>query len=165
MSEAPEGRDKWRRERDSNPRCPCGAYSISSRAPSTTRPSLQAPTYCTDLFEKAKPVNRSNRAPFVADPGEWGDNLSVTKADSLKELRQIPGIGKSIAEDLWNIGIRSIADVKRSNPEELYRRSCEHQGCTIDRCLLYTYRCAVYYASHTKHDPELLKWWKWKDKK
>src|SRR3989344_5926757 len=31
----------WRRERDSNPRDPFGAYAISSRAPSTTRPSLQ----------------------------------------------------------------------------------------------------------------------------
>ncbi|TSC57312.1 MAG: hypothetical protein Greene041662_988 [Candidatus Peregrinibacteria bacterium Greene0416_62] len=32
---------EWRRERDSNPRDPFGAYAISSRAPSTTRPSLQ----------------------------------------------------------------------------------------------------------------------------
>jgi site-specific DNA recombinase len=31
----------WRRERDSNPRDPLGAYAISSRAPSTARPSLQ----------------------------------------------------------------------------------------------------------------------------
>ena len=31
----------WRREWDSNPRDPLGAYTISSRAPSTTRPSLQ----------------------------------------------------------------------------------------------------------------------------
>ena len=30
----------WRRERDSNPRDPCEVYAISSRAPSTTRPSL-----------------------------------------------------------------------------------------------------------------------------
>ena len=31
----------WRRERDSNPRTPCEGYAISSRAPSTTRPSLR----------------------------------------------------------------------------------------------------------------------------
>ena len=32
----------WRRGRDSNPRDPFGAYAISSRAPSTTRPPLPA---------------------------------------------------------------------------------------------------------------------------
>jgi hypothetical protein len=29
--------------------------------------------------------------------------------------------------------------------------------------MLYTFRCAVYYASNTKHDSEKLKWWNWKD--
>jgi hypothetical protein len=24
------------------------------------------------------------------------------------------------------------------------------------------FRCAVYYASHTAHDPRMLKWWAWK---
>ena len=33
-----------------------------------------------------------------------------------------------------------------------------------DRCVLYAFRCAVYYASHTTHDPNLLKWWNWKDR-
>jgi hypothetical protein len=30
--------------------------------------------------------------------------------------------------------------------------------------VLYVFRCAVYYASHEVHDPELLKWWNWKDR-
>ncbi len=29
--------------------------------------------------------------------------------------------------------------------------------------LLYVFRCAVYYATNKKHDPELLKWWNWKE--
>jgi hypothetical protein len=33
----------------------------------------------------------------------------------------------------------------------------------IDPCVLYVFRCAVYYASHEVHDPDLLKWWNWKD--
>jgi hypothetical protein len=28
--------------------------------------------------------------------------------------------------------------------------------------VLYVFRCAVYYAGHREHDPELLKWWNWK---
>ncbi len=31
----------WRRVRDLNPRCAVNAHTISSRAPSTTRPTLQ----------------------------------------------------------------------------------------------------------------------------
>jgi hypothetical protein len=34
----------------------------------------------------------------------------------------------------------------------------------VDRCVLYVFRCAVYYANNKTHDPELLKWWNWKDR-
>jgi Pathogenicity locus len=85
------------------------------------------------------------------------------KAKSLRDLRRIPGVGPSIAEDLWNIGIRRVEDLRGGNPDDLYERSCAFQMCRVDRCLLYVYRCAVYYASRKKHDPELLKWWKWSD--
>jgi hypothetical protein len=33
----------------------------------------------------------------------------------------------------------------------------------VDRCMLYVFRCAVYYATNKKHDPKLLKWWNWKE--
>ena len=80
-------------------------------------------------------------------------------------LVRIPGVGKSIAKDLNNIGIFRIEDLKHNDPEKLYNALCQKQGMKLDRCLLYVMRCAVYYASHTKHNPELLKWWKWKDRK
>jgi hypothetical protein len=40
---------------------------------------------------------------------------------------------------------------------------CFYEATQVDRCMLYVLRCAVYFASHTTHDPELLKWWRWKD--
>jgi len=78
-------------------------------------------------------------------------------------LLSIPGIGKSIAEDLNNIGIFAVSDLKGKNPEELYERSNKFEGKVQDRCLLYVYREAVYFAENEKHDPEKLKWWNWKD--
>ena len=77
---------------------------------------------------------------------------------------QIPGIGKSIANDLWNIQIKSIADLKGKDPQALYEISNLHVGVVQDRCLLYTLRCAVYYANTppAKRNPEKLKWWNWK---
>jgi nucleotidyltransferase/DNA polymerase involved in DNA repair len=87
----------------------------------------------------------------------------MNKQDSLKELQKIPGIGKSLSEDLYNLGFRKISDLKNQDPEKMYQRQCQIQGMHVDRCVLYTFRCAVYFASHTRHDPHLLKWWNWKD--
>lgn len=82
---------------------------------------------------------------------------------TLKNLQTIPGVGKSIAWDLYNLGIRSVSDLKDKDPQALYDQSNTLVGTKQDRCLLYVFRCAVYYASHKKHDPRLLKWWNWKD--
>lgn len=82
---------------------------------------------------------------------------------AIKNLQQIPGIGPSIAQDLYDLGITVIADLVNKSPEHLYAKLCAIHGTHIDRCVLYTFRCAIYYASTKKHDPELLKWWNWKD--
>jgi hypothetical protein len=84
---------------------------------------------------------------------------------AIEELVTIPGIGKSIANDLLNIGITCVNDLKGKNPECLYEESNRFVGCIQDRCLLYVFRCAIYYANtlEGKLDPDKLKWWGWKD--
>jgi hypothetical protein len=86
----------------------------------------------------------------------------LTKQDSIRDLMTIPGVGKSIANDLWHIGIRKVSDLKGKSPDALYDMSNQYAGTVQDRCLLYVFRCAVYYASKKQHDPEKLKWWNWK---
>jgi len=86
------------------------------------------------------------------------------ESSSLQELEQIPGVGKTIARDMQNIGINSIDDLKGTQAEQHYDRLCEFKASPVDRCVLYVFRCAIYYASNTEHDPELLKWENWKDK-
>jgi nucleotidyltransferase/DNA polymerase involved in DNA repair len=78
-------------------------------------------------------------------------------------LQSIPGVGPSIAQDLRSLGIEKVADLKGRDPQKLYDRLSELTNAHQDRCVLYTFRCAVYYASHIRHDPEKLKWWNWKD--
>jgi hypothetical protein len=77
----------------------------------------------------------------------------------------IPGIGPSMAADLRAIGIGKVSDMKGKDPEQLYRELEARVGRHIDRCVLYAFRCAVYYASNDEHDPEKLKWWNWKDRR
>ncbi len=86
------------------------------------------------------------------------------KRSSSKDLEQIPGVGKKIAQDMRNIGIHSVGQLKNQDPEKLYQKLCDFKASPVDRCMLYVLRSAVYYASNTKHKPQLLKWWNWKDK-
>ena len=87
----------------------------------------------------------------------------MKNAAAKKDLMTIPGIGQAIADDLLELGYRSVADLKGEDPQKMYERSCRKASMRIDRCLLYTYRCAVYYATAKRHDQEKLKWWYWKD--
>ncbi|MHB1314821.1 MAG: helix-hairpin-helix domain-containing protein [Christensenellales bacterium] len=81
------------------------------------------------------------------------------------ELLKIPGVGVKIQEALIRLGYPTIASLRDADPQEMYRRDCEMRGMLIDRCLLYVYRCAVYYAGTPNPDSENLKWWHWKDEK
>lgn len=80
------------------------------------------------------------------------------------DLKTIPGIGKNIEQHLHNIGINVVKDLRGKNPEDLYLQDCLFKGFTEDRCILYVFRLAVYFAENDKHDSEKLKWFYWKDK-
>lgn len=79
------------------------------------------------------------------------------------ELLQIPNVGPEIARMLRLVGINSVADLKGKSPEKMYAQLMAVMGQHIDRCVLYVFRSAVYFASNTKHEPAKLKWWHWKD--
>jgi hypothetical protein len=80
------------------------------------------------------------------------------------DLETAPGVGPSIARDLRELGVTSVAALARRDPERLYRALNERTGVTQDRCVLYTFRCAVYFARTPRPRRELLKWWNWKDR-
>lgn len=86
------------------------------------------------------------------------------KQSSSDELLNIPGIGKSMAADFHTLGVHRIKDLKNTDPEKLYKKLCKKTNTKVDPCVLYVFRCAVYFASHKTHNPELLKWWNWKEK-
>jgi len=88
-----------------------------------------------------------------------------THAVPSKAFQAIPGIGPRLAKDLVDLGYRKVRDLSGENPERMYQNLCRLRGTHIDRCVLYVFRCAVYYASNTTHRPDLLKWWNWKDAK
>jgi nucleotidyltransferase/DNA polymerase involved in DNA repair len=96
---------------------------------------------------------------------EIEEDEELTGSVTNKEFQIIPGVGKSLSQDLVDLGYRKVRELKTENPESMYQNLMQLRGSHIDRCVLYVFRCAVYYAANTSHDPELLKWWNWKDEK
>ncbi|MFC1563922.1 helix-hairpin-helix domain-containing protein [candidate division KSB1 bacterium] len=90
--------------------------------------------------------------------------MEKSEEKTLKEFRKIPGIGEKISVKIWNLGVHSMKELAESDPEELYLKMCTQLGTEVDRCVLYVFRCAVYFAANDLHDPELLKWWNWKNR-
>lgn len=92
-------------------------------------------------------------------------NQKKIKRVGNKNLQTIPGVGPSLSKDLNDLGILSVSNLVGKNPETLYKNLERQRGAHIDRCVLYVFRCAVYFAECKNPDPEKLKWWNWKDTK
>ncbi len=95
----------------------------------------------------------------------WETRRRTAPETATADLSRIPGVGPSIAADLWLLGIHEVAELRGRDPESLYAGLCRKVGSRVDRCVLYVFRSAVYFASESAHDPELLKWWNWKDER
>ncbi len=97
-----------------------------------------------------------------AEKGRPGRNMK-TNERPVGDVETIPGVGPSIGRDLRDLGLKRVEDLIGKDPEKMYQELCELRNAPIDRCVLYVFRCATYVAGNRTHDPELLKWWNWKD--
>jgi hypothetical protein len=80
------------------------------------------------------------------------------------ELQTLPAFGPSIARDLRDLGISTVAALRRRDPERLYASLNRIRGVRQDPCVLYTFRCAIYAARTPRPRADLLKWWNWRDR-
>jgi Pathogenicity locus len=92
---------------------------------------------------------------------------SASHEKQRKDLQRIPGVGPSIANDLLGLGIQRVEDLRGRDADDLYAALCARAGQHVDRCMLYVFRCAIWFAQHDaaehQRHPEKLKWWHWKD--
>lgn len=88
----------------------------------------------------------------------------MTNTTVHSDLKSAPGVGPSIARDLRDLGFHRLQDLHDGDPQTMYDKLSIMRDGYMDRCVLYVFRCAVYFANNATHDPELLKWWNWKDR-
>ncbi len=76
-------------------------------------------------------------------------------------LRDLVSVGPAIAADFAILGIKSVAELAKHEPEELYRKLCRKTGKRVDPCVLDTFSAAIAQARDPKLPLEKCKWWYW----
>ncbi|GAA5160825.1 helix-hairpin-helix domain-containing protein [Viridibacterium curvum] len=77
-----------------------------------------------------------------------------TPAEAIK-LEDLPNIGPSIADDLRELGIHTLAELAQRDPLRTYLALGDPMGPRHDPCVLYT----LLAAQHFLTCGEALRWW------
>lgn len=83
--------------------------------------------------------------------------MAVTKQDYevIRELMKLRNVGRATAGDLVSIGINSVEDLKKREPDEMYVALCEKTHARQDPCVWDVFRAVTHYAK----TGEAKDWW------
>ncbi len=83
------------------------------------------------------------------------------KRVSERKLEDLISVGPAIRRDFALLGIGTVAELARREPEALYRELCRKTRKKQDICVLDTFRAAVEQARNPNLPPEQSVWWYW----
>lgn len=78
-----------------------------------------------------------------------------------RELRDLVSIGPAMLRDFQLLGIASVVELSRQNPEKLYEKLCQITGQAQDICCLDVFRAAVAQARDPLLPLDQCQWWYW----
>ncbi len=78
-----------------------------------------------------------------------------------RRLEDLISVGPAIRRQLALLGVYTVAQLARRNPEALYRRLCRKTKMRQDICVLDVYRAAVAQAQNPDLPSEHCVWWYW----
>jgi len=82
-----------------------------------------------------------------------------------RRLEDLVSIGPAMLRDFEVLGIRSVAQLARQEPESLYEKLCRVTGKSQDICVLDTFSAAVAQAQNPRLPAEQRQWWYWSRKR
>jgi nucleotidyltransferase/DNA polymerase involved in DNA repair len=82
-------------------------------------------------------------------------------ATAQRRLEDLVSVGPAIARDFELLGIQSVAQLARRNPEKLYEEFCSKTGKAQDICSLDVFQAAVAQARDPNLPLEKRQWWYW----
>jgi hypothetical protein len=82
-----------------------------------------------------------------------------------QQLRDLVSVGPAMLRDFELLGVRTVAQLARSNPEKMYEMLCHLTGQAQDICCLDVFRAAVAQARNPNLTVEQRQWWQWSRKR
>src|SRR4029077_11099979 len=82
-----------------------------------------------------------------------------------RQLGDLVSIGPAMLQDFERLGIRSVAELARQNPQRMYARLSRATGRRQDPCVLDTFCAAVAQARNPRLPAEQCQWWYWSRKR
>lgn len=78
-----------------------------------------------------------------------------------RELADLISVGPAILRDFELLGVRTVAQLARQNPRQLYQRLERSTGQRQDPCVLDVFHAAVAQARNLRLPAEKCQWWYW----
>ena len=82
-------------------------------------------------------------------------------ATQARRLKDLVSVGPAMVRDFRLLGIHSVAQLWRRDPEKLYEKLCEITGQAQDICCLDVLRAAVAQARNPRLPAKQCQWWYW----
>lgn len=79
----------------------------------------------------------------------------------MRQLSDLSGIGPAMLKDFELLGIATVEQLARTEPQGLYDELCRITGSRQDPCVLDTFTCAVAQARDPDLPLERRQWWYW----
>lgn len=82
-------------------------------------------------------------------------------ARKTRALGDLISVGPAMLRDFELLGIRSVAQLARQDPQRMYRKLERATGQRQDPCVLDTFSAAVAQALNPRLPAEKCEWWYW----
>ena len=92
----------------------------------------------------------------------------ITRKNSRRPERQLGdliSIGPAMLKDFEMLGIRSVAQLAKRDPQQMYEKMGRLTGQRQDPCVLDTFCAAVAQAKNPRLPGEKCQWWWWSRKR
>ena len=86
-------------------------------------------------------------------------------AKTNRQLSELISVGPAMMRDFQLLGIRTVAQLARQNPQRLYERLERATGQPQDVCVLDVFFAAVAQAQNPPLAVEQCQWWYWSRKR
>jgi hypothetical protein len=78
-----------------------------------------------------------------------------------RQLGDLISVGPAMLRDFQVLGIRSVRQLARENPDRMCKKLCRTTGKRHDICCLDVFRAAVAQARNPLLSTEECQWWYW----